>query len=325
MVGFCLGGWAGRVCVCESSDIWDFERIKCGKGWQIKIKFVNTDLYTVYSTIIDDASVATLLSLRIWHSMLLAIFSFPRKWLALTCCSLLLWTGVWTTVIVVLVHVRVHVAHIWINCTMHNCTMKFGMAVRKHSFGQNFHLLIFEQFSCPFHLFRIPIDRVFRCRLQNLGVVLLHCSQCFFVIVHGRFHDCNHFVVRTWLVVSGKLPTVADGFWQGFVNNMLKHQGDGAGETSRTHKLRVAGHGVGNTRARRTNTANRAPNMLINNDHVSVPVCPISILWNFHINSYQSSKTTSLNNRVTVPVKPPEPTNYELQGTGWATRAPVNS
>ena len=26
---------------------------------------------------------------------------------------------------------------------------------------------------------------------------------------------------------------------------------------------------------------------------------------------------------VTVPVKPPEPTNYELQGTGWATRAPV--
>ena len=24
-----------------------------------------------------------------------------------------------------------------------------------------------------------------------------------------------------------------------------------------------------------------------------------------------------------MPVKPPEPTNYELQGTGWATRAPV--
>jgi hypothetical protein len=33
----------------------------------------------VYHTIIDDASVATLLSLRILHSMLLAIFSFPRN------------------------------------------------------------------------------------------------------------------------------------------------------------------------------------------------------------------------------------------------------
>jgi hypothetical protein len=31
----------------------------------------------------------------------------------------------------------------------------------------------------------------------------------------------------------------------------------GAGETSTNDKLRVAGHGPGNTRARRTNTSNR--------------------------------------------------------------------
>ena len=49
-------------------------------------------------------------------------------------------------------------------------------------------------------------------------------------------------------------------------------------------KLRVAWHGVGNTRARRTNTANRAPNMLTHRGYVFVPVCTISILWNFHTN-----------------------------------------
>ena len=51
-------------------------------------------------------------------------------------------------------------------------------------------------------------------------------------------------------------------------------------------KLRVAWHGLGNTRTRRTNTANRAPNMLMYHRHVAVPVCTISILWNFHTNPY---------------------------------------
>ena len=68
----------------------------------------------------------------------------------------------------------------------------------------------------------------------------------------------------------------------------LKQQGDGAGEHLKNDKLRVAGHGPGNTRARRTNTAKRAPNMLMHHGHVLVPVCTISILWNFHTNSYQS-------------------------------------
>ena len=72
------------------------------------------------------------------------------------------------------------------------------------------------------------------------------------------------------------------------VNNELKQQGDGAGETSRTHKLRVAWHGPGNTRARRTNTANRAPTMPMHHVYVAIPVCTISIMWNFHTNPYQS-------------------------------------
>jgi hypothetical protein len=63
--------------------------------------------------------------------------------------------------------------------------------------------------------------------------------------------------------------------------------------------------------------------MLMHHRHVPVPVCTISILLVFHTNSYQFSETTSGNNRVTVPVKPQETTNYELHGTGRATRAPV--
>ena len=68
------------------------------------------------------------------------------------------------------------------------------------------------------------------------------------------------------------------------VNNELKQQGDGAGEHLNYDKLRVAGHGPGNTRARRTNTAKRAPNMPMHHRHVAVHVCTVSILWNFHTN-----------------------------------------
>ena len=76
-------------------------------------------------------------------------------------------------------------------------------------------------------------------------------------------------------------------------NYELKQQGDGASETSTNDKLRVAWHGLSNTRARRTNTAKRAPNMLMHRRHVPVPVCTISILWNFHTDPYHSSETTS--------------------------------
>jgi hypothetical protein len=74
------------------------------------------------------------------------------------------------------------------------------------------------------------------------------------------------------------------------VNNELKQQGVGAGETSKKRKLRVAQTRVGNTRARHTNTAKRAPNMAIHHGHVPVHVCLISIVWNFHTNPYQSSE-----------------------------------
>ena len=55
-------------------------------------------------------------------------------------------------------------------------------------------------------------------------------------------------------------------------NNKWKQQCDGAGEHLNCDKLRVAGHGVGNTRARRTNTAKRAPNMPMHHGHVTVHV-----------------------------------------------------
>jgi hypothetical protein len=67
----------------------------------------------------------------------------------------------------------------------------------------------------------------------------------------------------------------------------LKQQGDGAGEHLKNDKLRVAWHGRGNTRARRTNTANRAPNMPMHHSHVPAHICTISILWNFHTNPYR--------------------------------------
>jgi len=62
---------------------------------------------------------------------------------------------------------------------------------------------------------------------------------------------------------------------------------------ARNNKLRVAGHGPGNTRARRTNTAKRAPNMPVHHRHVTVHVCTISILWNLCTNPYFRSETTS--------------------------------
>ena len=107
------------------------------------------------------------------------------------------------------------------------------------------------------------------------------------------------------------------------MNNELKQQRHGAGETSRNDKLRVAWEGLGNTRAGRANTAKRAPNMLTHHRHVRVHVCTSSIQCEFQTNTYQSSQTTSSNNNVTAPLKPQETTNYELLGKDWATRAPV--
>ena len=104
----------------------------------------------------------------------------------------------------------------------------------------------------------------------------------------------------------------------------MKQQCDGAGETLKNDKLRVAWHGAGNTRARLTNTAKRATSMLMHHGHVPVPVCTIFILWNFHTIPYHPSETTSGNNSVPVPVRPQEHGwgNTRARRTNTANRAP---
>ena len=86
----------------------------------------------------------------------------------------------------------------------------------------------------------------------------------------------------------------------------MKQQRDGAAETSRNDKLRVAWERLGNTRARRANTANRAPDMPTHHRHVRVHVCTSSIQWEIQTNPYQSSETTTCNTNVTAPLKPQE-------------------
>ena len=79
------------------------------------------------------------------------------------------------------------------------------------------------------------------------------------------------------------------------VKQRVETKRDGAAETSRNDKLRVAWEGLGNTRARRANTANRASIMLTHHRHVRAHVCTVSIQWEFHTNPYQSSETTESN------------------------------
>ena len=89
---------------------------------------------------------------------------------------------------------------------------------------------------------------------------------------------------------SGKFkPTRTSPVQQRLENNNVI----GAGETSRNDKLRVAWERLGNTRARRANTANRAPNMLTHHHYVRVLVGTSFIQWEIQTNPYQSSATTS--------------------------------
>ena len=97
----------------------------------------------------------------------------------------------------------------------------------------------------------------------------------------------------------------------------------GAGETTRNDKLRVAWERLGNTRARRANTANRAPNMITHHHYVRVLVGTSFIMWKFQTIPYQSTETTSRNNNVTGAGETTRTTNYELLKKDWATRAPV--
>jgi hypothetical protein len=89
------------------------------------------------------------------------------------------------------------------------------------------------------------------------------------------------------------------------VSNELKQQGDGAGESLKNDKLRVAGHGLGNTRARRTNNAKRAPNMPMRHGHVPVQVGTVFILsigtctlapsgYGYYVNQKKHESTTCI-------------------------------
>ena len=71
------------------------------------------------------------------------------------------------------------------------------------------------------------------------------------------------------------------------INNDLKQQRHGAGETSRNDKLRVAWEGMSNTRARRANTADRAPDMLTHYHYVRAHVCTSSIQWAIQTKHHQ--------------------------------------
>ena len=134
-----------------------------------------------------------------------------------------------------------------------------------------------------------PPERQISCRAragQHARPSHKHCKACANHAhappprAHTRLHDFH-------LLGFSHHPVPAQG------NNELKQQCDGAGEHLNYDKLRVAGHGPGNTRARRTNTANRAPNMLMLRRQVPVHVRMISILWNFHTNPYQTSETST--------------------------------
>jgi hypothetical protein len=63
--------------------------------------------------------------------------------------------------------------------------------------------------------------------------------------------------------------------------------------------------------------------MPMHHGHVPVRVCTISIMWNFHTNPYHSSENYELKQQGDGAGETSRTTNYELQGTGWATRAPV--
>ena len=98
----------------------------------------------------------------------------------------------------------------------------------------------------------------------------------------------HHRHVRVLVGTSSIQWEIQSNPYQSQCNNDLKQQRDGARETSRNDKLRVAWEGTGNTRAGRANTANRAPYMLTHHHHVRVHVCTSSIQWGIQTNTYQS-------------------------------------
>ena len=99
----------------------------------------------------------------------------------------------------------------------------------------------------------------------------------------------HHRHVRVLVGTSSIQWEIQSNPYQSQCNNDLKQQRDGARETSRNDKLRVAWEELGNTRARRTNTAKRATIMLTHHHYVRVHVCTVSIHWQIQTNPYQST------------------------------------
>ena len=103
----------------------------------------------------------------------------------------------------------------------------------------------------------------------------------------------------------------------------MKQQGDGAGETSITTNYELRGTGQA-TRAPVAQTLQTVRQRC----SCTTATCPYRFARFPFCGIFTPTlaipvKITSCNNRVTVPVKPQEHTNYELHYTGRATRAPV--
>ena len=101
------------------------------------------------------------------------------------------------------------------------------------------------------------------------------------------------FMLMTWKYVRVLVCTVS---FQGNIHTNPVHSSEhrvvttdygAGGYPQQQPKLRVAWEGMGNTRARRTNTAKRAPTMLTHHHYVRVLVCTVFIQWNIQTNPYQ--------------------------------------
>jgi hypothetical protein len=102
----------------------------------------------------------------------------------------------------------------------------------------------------------------------------------------------------------------------------LKQQGDGAGEHLNYDKLRVAGHGLGTTRARPQTLQSVRQTCLC-----TTATCPYRFARFPSCGIFTPTRTSSVHNKLKQQGdgagETSITTNYELHGTGWATRAPV--
>ena len=106
------------------------------------------------------------------------------------------------------------------------------------------------------------------------------------------------------------------------VNNELKQQGDGAGETSRTTNYELQGTGWA-TRAPVAQTLQTVRQTC----SCTTATCPYQFARFPSCGIFTPTRTIPVNNELKQQGdgagETSRTTNYELHGTGWATRAPV--